>query len=371
MSKEAALQKPNKIICVHTINDFGGTSLIMSEIIQGLLEKGYTVELFVRGAKNNGFLSKLPVRTHSYFYRETNSSFLTIMYFLLSQLQLFFTIVNHCWKKEVGLYINTLKPAGAGLAGKLCKRRVIYHIHEISIIPKIIDTICQKVAQHSANDLIYVSNFILKKKKIDGPRKHVVHNALSPQFVSRTIANVEKDQFTILMLCNLKIYKGVIEFVHLARRLPQYRFELVLNASEDEINAFFKKIRFSENLIVHSSQPNVHRFYARASLVVNLSHPDKWLESFGMTILEAMHYGLPVIVPPIGGISELVVENYNGFHISYNDTDKLIATIIKIAENPDLYLRLSAGAKEMVKKFDYQTMIENIVSILELKGDQK
>ena len=43
----------------------------------------------------------------------------------------------------------------------------------------------------------------------------------------------------------------------------------------------------------------------------------------------------------------------------------------KIAENPDLYLELSNGAREMVEKFSYTDMIENIESILKtgkLKG---
>jgi glycosyltransferase involved in cell wall biosynthesis len=90
-----------------------------------------------------------------------------------------------------------------------------------------------------------------------------------------------------------------------------------------------------------------------------------------MTALEAMNYGLPVIVPPRGGISELVVDGYNGYHLSYTDLDKIVATIIKIAENPDLYLELSNGAREMVEKFSYTDMIENIESILKtgkLKG---
>jgi len=216
-----------------------------------------------------------------------------------------------------------------------------------------------------------VSEFVKIKKLIDAPRRFVVHNALSPRFVRNTIPNYHRDEFIVLMLCNLKIYKGVIEFVQIARLLPQYSFELVLNATDDEINSFFKNIRFSENLAVHGSQPSVHRFYARASVVLNLSHPDKWLESFGMTALEAMNYGLPVIVPPRGGISELVVDGYNGYHLSYTDLDKIVATIIKIAENPDLYLELSNGAREMVEKFSYTDMIENIESILKtgkLKG---
>ena len=99
---------------------------------------------------------------------------------------------------------------------------------------------CKWVAKHTAHDLIYVSEFVKIKKLIDAPRRFVVHNALSPRFVRNTIPNYHRDEFIVLMLCNLKIYKGVIEFVQIARLLPQYSFELVLNATDDEINSFFK-----------------------------------------------------------------------------------------------------------------------------------
>jgi glycosyltransferase involved in cell wall biosynthesis len=281
----------------------------------------------------------------------------------VSQLLLFFKLLRYS-RKNVVFYINTLMPWGAALAAWVMRKRVIFHIHEISVNPRALNFWCKWVAKNTADDIIYVSEFIKRKKNISIGRKHLVHNALSPKFVAKTIPNFRRDEFTILMLCNLKVYKGVIEFVQIARFLPQYKFEMVLNATDDDINAFFKNIRFSENLIIHSSQPTVHRFYARASLVINLSHPDKWLESFGMTVLEAMNYGLPVIVPPRGGISELVIDEYNGYHLPYTDLDKIVSTIIKIAENPELYMKLCNGAKEMVKKFNYAEMIENVDSII-------
>ncbi len=353
-----------QLVCVHIQNDFSGTSLILSEIIQGLRDKKYHIELYLAKSKQKGFLSAfIDLKLHYYRFHKTNNSFLFVIYLFASQFLLFFKMLKYR-NKNVVFYINTLMPWGAALAARVIGKRVVFHVHEISIKPVFIRIWCKWIAKHTAHDIIYVSEFVKRKKIIDAPRHFVVHNALSPKFVKSTIPNYHRDEFIVLMLCNLKIYKGVIEFVQIARLLPQYGFELVLNATDDEINSFFKNIIFSENLTVHSSQPTVHRFYARASIVLNLSHPDKWLESFGMTALEAMAYSLPVIVPPRGGISELVIDDYNGYHLSYNDLDKIVATIIKIAENPELYLKLSNGAKEMTSKFSYAEMIENVDSII-------
>lgn len=366
MSRKLDLLKKTReyIVCVHLQNDFGGTSLVLSEIIEGLLGKGYRIELYSAQSKQNGFLSAfINVKMYSYYYKKSDKAVLSFLYLFVSQIILFFKLLRYRRKKVI-FYVNTLKPWGAALAARIMGKRLIFHAHEVSVKPMLLRVWCKWIAKMTADDIIYVSEFVKRKKYIEVPGVHVVYNALSPNFTDKTIQNQHRDEFTILMLCDLKVYKGVIEFGQIARLLPQYRFELVLNATDDEINVFFKNIRFSENLSVYGSQPTVHNFYAKASLVINLSHPDKWLESFGMTILEAMTYGLPVIVPPRGGISELVIDGRNGYHILYSDLDKIVGTIIKIAENPEIYLKLSNGAKEMVKHFSYTDMIDSIERII-------
>lgn len=43
--------------------------------------------------------------------------------------------------------------------------------------------------------------------------------------------------------------------------------------------------------------------------MLNLTNKNQAIETFGMTPLEAMTCGLPVIVPTVGGIAELVIDN--------------------------------------------------------------
>ena len=70
-----------------------------------------------------------------------------------------------------------------------------------------------------------------------------------------------------------------------------------------------------EDLIVYPRQADVAEFYNGASLVLNLSDKDRFIETFGLTALEAMSAGLPVIVPTVGGIAELVEDSVNGYKI--------------------------------------------------------
>jgi glycosyltransferase involved in cell wall biosynthesis len=91
-------------------------------------------------------------------------------------------------------------------------------------------------------------------------------------------------------------------------------------------------------------QKDVHPFFERASLIVNLTHLDKWIETFGMTVLEGMYYSLPAIVPTAGGVIELVENGVNGFQIDHQDLDQIASEIKKMAEDYSYWALLSHGA---------------------------
>ena len=269
------------------------------------------------------------------------------------------------WRKDVIFYVNTLWPFAAAIAGRLLGKKVIYHLHETSVKPKRLKRFLFRILDKSASDVIYVSRYLKQKDPVKQTEPHVVYNALSPDFTDNIKQKEKPDEFTVLMLCSLKKYKGIKEFIQLAARLSNVHFELVVSASEEELNAFFKSDRFPENMSLYPAQVDVHPFYAKASLVINLSHPDKWLEPFGLTVLEAMNYGIPAIVPPHGGISELVEEGFNGYKISVKEMDKITQVIHDISENPELHKQLSKHAREMANKFNYKKMIDSIESIVQ------
>ena len=98
----------------------------------------------------------------------------------------------------------------------------------------------------------------------------------------------------------------------------------------------------------------------QAHLVLNLSHPDKWVETFGLTVLEAMCYALPVIVPPVGGVVELVDDGVTGFKIDVRDTLLLDQTINKIRTNPHLYYELSKKSFARSLNFQNESLMNQV-----------
>lgn len=355
-----------KIVCTHLYNDYSGSPLILSTAIKGFLTKGHPVDV-ITSTNTSGFLSQLNVRYRDNAYRFLNNRYLRLLCFLFSQLTLFIKAWSYRKEKTV-FYINTLLPFGLALAGRLMGKKVIYHIHETSVRPAFLKRFLKWVAIQTAHEVIYVSHFLKQEEALPGVPGKVIYNALSKDFVMKSKASPQKchksDAFCILMLCSLKKYKGVNEFVALAKGLPNHNFELVLNAEESDIQSFFSGVDLPKNLQLFPRQRKVHAFYQRAHLVVNLSHPEEWVETFGMTLLEGMHYGLPAIAPPVGGPTEIVRNGFNGFQIDLRELDEIADRITQLALDKGLYQQLSSNAKRMAQQFRVDSMQKAILDTI-------
>lgn len=106
-------------------------------------------------------------------------------------------------------------------------------------------------------------------------------------------------------------------------------------------------------------------FYNRASVVLNLTDKTQAIETFGLTALEALSAGLPVVVPTVGGIAELVEDGYNGYKIDVQELDRIADCIKKIFSDKALYVYLSDNALNCSKRYDVRSMIEHIVACIE------
>ncbi len=335
-----------KIICIHLYNDFSGSPLILSTAIKGLIKKGNKVTIVT--SDSEGFLSNLPADKVTIPYQFQANKFLRLLALFYNQ-WLVFCYVLKFRKEDVVIYINTLLPFGGALAGRLIGKKVVYHVHETSIRPLLFKWFLKFIASITASQAIYVSKYLMDTERIQWTKGKVIYNALSTEFVAKANRFVAQDlkkiyPFTVLMLCSLKKYKGIDQFVEIAKRLPDYRFELVLNATGKEINQYFNLPDLPPNLVLFPKQSDVHWFYERAHLVLNLSDPNSWVETFGMTLLEAMTYGIPVIAPAVGGPTEIVQHGFNGFSFNLNHLTKITDTIQNLAQNKMAHQRLSLNA---------------------------
>ncbi len=355
-----------KIICAHLYNDFSGSPLVLSNIVKSLKSNNFPVEL-ITSTEAPGFLSDLDIKIVSNQYKFVNNRYLRLVLFLVCQIKMFIQTLQYR-REDVVIYVNTLLPFGVALAGKLMDKKVIYHFHETSLKPLLLKRFLKWIAAKTASEVIYVSEFLRKSEGLSGVPARVIYNYLSDDFIKTAKRNIpnpgNNPSFKVLMLCSLKTYKGVNTFVNLAKKLKALNFDLVLNATPEEIAVFFEKVSLPNNLHLFPKQRNVHPFFKEADLVLNLSHPEEWIETFGMTLIEAMQYGLPVIAPPVGGPAEIVISGFNGYLIDQRNERALSNQIIRLAMDKNRYQKLSENAIQYVERFSRKNAESRILDMV-------
>lgn len=347
------------IVFAHLLNDYSGSPRVLRAAIAALVQPGDGSRLFV-GSDGSGCLDESGVEITRYWYRRSSHRLVTFFTYLFSQLCLLVRLFgDRRISPGAAVYVNTLLPFGAALYGRLTGRRVVYHLHEVSVSPAPLRWCLTAIARFAASDLIYVSDFHRQCLPIPGVRASTLHNVLDRTFLYRAAASQYAHRrhgcFNVLMLASLREYKGVPEFVELARRLadhPSLRLVLVANESAAAVRRYFDSSGLPSNLAVYSRAEDPVAFYESSCLVVNLSRPDLCKETFGLTLLEAMAFGIPVIAPPVGGPLELVCEGREGFLIDCRNREALAERILGLADDEALCRRLSTAAREKAARFD-------------------
>ena len=356
------------IVCFHLFNDYSGSPKVLRTVIEGLLERGYHIDLVT---SRGGVLDELKGRENltlkQYSYKFASNVFIRATRYIFVQLRAFFIALSYLFKKETVIYINTILPVGAAIGGRIAGKKVVYHYHENAKAKSTAYRILAKIMQLIASDIICVSQYqrsFLRRQK----RVFVVPNALQSEMSAKLTPNSERafESQRVLMLGSLKGYKGTDEFIAIASRMNQYHFELVINDSQENIDKYLKEknITTPANLAIYPRQEDVTPFYNRASLVLNLSNKKQFIETFGLTALEAMTAGLPIIVPTVGGIAEMVTDGENGYKIDSQDCEEIEKCIENILRNKDFFINLSKNALAKSKMYDAECMINNIANVL-------
>lgn len=127
------------------------------------------------------------------------------------------------------------------------------------------------------------------------------------------------------------------------RAIPSARLVYV-GAGEEEAGLRAAAIELGLDGIVEFAgfQPNVFEFLRNMDV---LALPSR-TESFGMTALEAMAMGVPVVATAVGGLKEVVADGETGTLVRYGDAEALAEALIELLSDDERRLDMGRRARE-------------------------
>lgn len=342
----------NNILYFHHYNDYSGSTKVLADILSSTYNSMDDLLVITDNTKQ-GFLSDIGVKMINVPILRIGGRAVPVISQILWILIGIIKTIKY-GKKYDTFYINTIIPMYAALGGRLMNKYIIYHIHEKYVNKSLKSRMAEYVFNHVKAERRFVSNYVgsMYKPK-EGCVSTIQYNKLSRSFVDRVkIKPFEQRSLNkIIMIASLQKAKGVDNMVKIAYLMPELHFDLILSATEEKIKSYFKT-PLPSNLNILPSQSDIQPFLYNSDLLLNLSIPNLWIETFGMTIIEGMAYGLPSIVPNVGGPKELVENGYNGYSIDVSDVN-LVVNKIRESLQPENYNKMSNNALIRVRQFEW------------------
>ena len=176
-----------------------------------------------------------------------------------------------------------------------------------------------------------------------------------------------KKENTILYFGRLDESKGVDilirAFAGLAAKYPAWQLKIIGSGpKENEWRELAEKLKIINQIIFIPQLPKkeLGQEIQKAQFAVA---PSRLHETFGLSVAEALAYGLPVVATKNGGYQELIQDNENGFLVPSEDVLAIQEKMEQLIINTDLREKMSEAAKISVAELTPEKHYQEIIKI--------
>lgn len=208
------------------------------------------------------------------------------------------------------------------------------------------------VSDAAAADLLVTG---VKPKKIT-----VIMNGVEPMPASTAAEKAEirrslgigAEDFVCGISARLEVYKGHTYLLQAAALLkethPSMKFLILGGGSEEAaLRREAENLGIADAVRFTGFVEQVAPYLNIMNLNINCSIGT---ETASLALSEGMSLGIPAVVSDFGGNPYMITDDLNGYVVPQKDPAALASGIRRIAEDPDLYGKLSAGAREVYEQ---------------------
>jgi glycosyltransferase involved in cell wall biosynthesis len=221
--------------------------------------------------------------------------------------------------------------------------------------------------------MIAVSGFIkrglVEKFGVAVDQVRVIHNGVDPVQIEKASAEEAarfRENFGVgsevvfSLVARITKSKGHYDVIEALKLLPRELNYKCLIAGEgkdkQKLQALVARYGLGEKVVFCGFQANIPALMKASDVILLPSHR----EPFGLSILEGMFSGKPLLVSSSGGIPEIVTNDCEGIVFPARDVAALAKAIVLLVEDPALRRRLGEEAcRTAHRRFLLSKMIED------------
>ena len=175
-------------------------------------------------------------------------------------------------------------------------------------------------------------------------------------------------------MSNFRPIKRVADVIHIfnniLKEIPSKLMMIGEGPERESAENLCLKLGIQDRVVFLGNSNEVNKILCFSDLFLLPSET----ESFGLSALEAMASGVPVISSDSGGLPEVNINGLSGFLSPVGDLDSMSRNALNILKNPDTLKIFKSSAKSVASKFDihkivctyesvYKSALENCISI--------
>lgn len=229
---------------------------------------------------------------------------------------------------------------------------------------------------NSLDAIIFVSetarrSFLSSSPAVDEKRLCVIPPAV-PAPAQIIAEKRDASEFRVVFVGRIHPEKGLDKLLEAFVRLPENAALHIVGSGSPRFEAEYRRKAFSlgisERVVWHGHLSDPLPLMASANVGVL---PSVVAESFGLSVLEFMHCGVPVIASSGGGPAEIIEDGEDGVLVAPGDVSALHNALSRMCSSADICSRMGAkAARKAAEVYGYDRFARGIYEIYEGTGHE-
>ena len=202
----------------------------------------------------------------------------------------------------------------------------------------------------------FVRRFVSKQAPFAAERIRVIRNGVDTRYFAFT-PPPQPGPFTLALVCRLEPWKQVDLVIRAAAQIPGLHVRIAGDGSaRTALEALTRQLGVSARITFMGYQPDPRPVIAACDAAINTSRD----EPLGLSVMEALSMGRPVIAFDGGGIPEIVHDGATGWLVGQHDVDALTRALARVVTDQAEAARRGIAARGFIEReCRIETMCKN------------